>query len=463
MDGFKRKITHSLQFKLSVWLSTVILLIAVATGIFSLQSAFDEANELQDDQLKQVAALINRHYLPAAQAKAHENIPGSDPQSRYIVQTLPQPGGNAPSSTDVILALPADLPDGLQTVTVGNDAWRLFVRTMDAGSRIAVGQPTAEREEIAQNSALRTLTSMAFLIPVLLVLAGVLIRQIFKPLKQLAADLDCRTEWDLRAVSDTRVPSEVRPFVVAINQLLSRVARSTAVQRRFVADAAHELRSPLTALSLQAERLETSDMSNEARERLGSLQSGLIRTRALLNQLLASARAHEVSEAVVTTVSMQQVLRQVLEDLMPLAEAKQIDLGVLGEPDAWISAHEVDLKTLIKNLVDNAIRYTPAGGWVDISVQTTPNHVILQVDDNGPGIAEHDRERVFDPFYRVLGNDEAGSGLGLSIVKTIAVRIGAKISLSESDADEHTSGLRVTVMFPVAHSDPHSLHSSPPM
>ena len=454
MDGFQRKVTQSLQFKLSVWLSSAILLIALAAGFFSLKSAIGDANELQDDQLKHVASLINRHYLPIAQAEAQKNVPDTDPHSRFIVQRLPARGAAAPASTAGSLALPADLPDGIQTVTVGHDTWRLFVRTLDTETRVVIGQPTTDREEITQDIALRTLMPFMVLLPLLLLLSGVLIRQIFKPLKQLTADLDRRAEQDLRAVSDAHVPSEIRPFVMAINHLLSRVAQSMALQRRFVANAAHELRSPLTALSLQAERLEAADMSAEARERLGALQNGLDRTRALLNQLLALARAQETAEPAVAAVSIRQVFRQVLEDSMPLAEARHIDLGVVGDADAWVAAHEVDLKILIKNLVDNAIRYTPIGGRVDVSVQTSPNHVTLQVDDTGPGIPEHERERVFDPFYRVLGNDEAGSGLGLSIVKTIAARLGAAISLGQSGANDNISGLRVTVKLPAIHAGP---------
>ena len=449
MDGFQGKVKHSLQFRLSVWLSLVIFGVALAAGIFSFVSAFQEANELQDDQLRQIAALINRHHLPVMQAEAQKSAADTDPESRVIVQILPRAGTNALPSSDGILALPADLPDGIQTVLVGNEAWRLFVRPLDSGYRIVVGQQTAVRDEVARDSALRTLMPFAILIPVLLLLVGNLIRRMFKPLRQLAADLDRRPQHDLRDVGDTGVPSEIRPFVVAINRLLSRVAQSVSLQRRFVADAAHELRSPLTALSLQAERLEAADLSAQARERLGTLQNGLQRTRLLLDQLLTLARVQQPVNAAVADISVQHVFRQVLEDLLPLANAKRIDLGVVGESDAEIAVAEIDLKTLVKNLVENALRYTPDGGRVDLSVQTSPGRVILQVSDTGPGIPEDERERVFDPFYRVLGNDEAGSGLGLSIVKTIAERAGATVSLAHSGGKANAPGLRVIVIFAV--------------
>jgi two-component system OmpR family sensor kinase len=445
MDGLQRKINQSLQYQLSAWLSLVILAIALAGGAFSFISAFNEANELQDDQLRQVAALINRQYLPPASAEVQEAIPGADSDSRVIVQTLGQAVRRTSASAGEGLALPTDLPDGIQTLTLRNEPWRLFIKTLDTGLRVAVAQQTAVRDEIARDSALRTVMPFVVLIPILIFVVGFLIRQMFKPVKRLALDLDRRSEQDLGELSATHLPSELLPFVAAINHLLSRVARSVALQRRFVADAAHELRSPLTALSLQAERLEAADMSAQARQRLDTLKSGLQRTRVLLDQLLTLAHAQQPSNDKVATASLQRIIRQVLEDLVPLAESKNIDLGVLNNADASLAVREVDLKTLVKNLVDNAIRYTPNGGRIDLSVTVNASQVRLQVDDTGPGIPEQERERVFDPFYRALGNDEVGSGLGLSIVKTIAERIGASVVLGV--ASSSPPGLSVVVTF----------------
>lgn len=451
MDDFQvtAKSGKSLQFKLSMWLLFVIFGFALAAGAISFVIAFQEANELQDDQLTQVAALIDQNHLPISPAEVRPKAPTVDSESLIIIQTLPGPGVQQSASTRKTLALPSGLADGLQTVMVHDEQWRLFVTTVDNGPRIAVGQRTAVRDEIALDGALSTLVPFMLLIPVLLLLVGDLIRRMFKPVRQLASDLDHRSEQDLHEVSEARLPSEIRPFVMAINRLLGRVTRSMALQRRFVADAAHELRSPLTALSLQAERLEAADMSGDARERLGTLQQGLRRARALVDQLLTLARVQEPVTGKTTQVPIQPVLREVLEDLMPLAQAKQIDLGVVGQARAVVFVQRDDLKTLLRNLVENAVRYTPRGGRVDVSVHASPGQVVLQVDDTGPGIPENERERVFDPFYRILGNDEAGSGLGLSIVKTIAGRLGAEISLGDVATQGGTSGLRVKVTLPV--------------
>ena len=438
---------QSLQFRLSLWLALIIFGVALAAGAFSFLVAFEEANELQDGQLIQVAALVNHHQIGEIELTPKTGTQGTDSEMRVILQSLPSPGATAPSIAPDALDLSANLPDGMQTVTINSETWRVVVKTLDTGSRIAVSQQTKVRDEIARNSALSTLMPFVILIPILLLLVSDSIRQMFKPLKRLALNLDQRTEQDLRQVSDANLPSEIHPFVVAINRLLARVAQSVSVQRRFVADAAHELRSPLTALSLQAEQLEAADMSALARERLVTLRSGLKRTQLLLNQLLAFARAQQATGSNGPLISLQHVFRQVLEDLMPLAEAKQIDLGVVGKVDAHLGVADTDLKTLVKNLVENAIRYTPPRGKVDLSVQSSASEVCLIVEDTGPGIPEHERQRVFDPFYRVLVHDEEGSGLGLSIVKAIADRVGATVSLESNTGQIAGSGLRVKVTF----------------
>jgi two-component system OmpR family sensor kinase len=337
------------------------------------------------------------------------------------------------------------LKEELQTVVVGQEQWRVFVKTNARGVRVAVGQQTAVRDAAARANAMRTLMPILFLVPVLVLLVTVLVRQMFQPLKALSAELGRRPEHDLGQLSRAGLPSEVWPFVVEINELLARIGRSMSTQRRFIADAAHELRSPLTAMSLQAERLGATEMPQEARARLSALISGLRRTRVLLDQMLMLARIQEPTRVGMETVSLDQVIREVLEDMVALAEEKNIDLGVVGDVDARVRAQLVDLKVLVKNLVDNAIRYTPEGGRVDITVEQVNGSVTLQVDDTGPGIAPEERERVFDPFYRVLGNGEIGSGLGLAITRTVAESMGASIELRA--ATPSGSGLRALVKF----------------
>jgi two-component system OmpR family sensor kinase len=395
---------------------------------------------LQDDQLRQTAALLQRQLLSAPPTEV-AGPPDADPESRLIV--LASRPHEAWNPEEVAPGLRPDLPDGLQTVAIGGAPWRLFVSTHERGLRVAIGQQTTVRDEIANKSALRTVAPLLSLVLLLPLLAGYLIRKMLHPLKIMAADLEWRSEPVWQEIAAGAVPSEIRPFVVAIKRLLARVAQSVAAQRRFLADAAHELRSPLTALSLQAELLEAAEMPEEARMRLAALRRGIGRTRNLLDQLLALARAQsQTGEA--RPVRVICVIRQVLEDLMPLAEAKHMDIGVVRQDDVVVQASEMDLTILVRNLIDNAIRYTPEGGKIDLAVEAGADGAVFRVDDTGAGIPPDQRERVFDPFYRALGTDEVGSGLGLSIVKTIADRIGAGVSLGQSGS----GGLQVAVSIP---------------
>ena len=448
MDGFKKRLNESVQLKLSVTLSVAILVVAVVAGVFSFLSAFDEAHELQDDVLRQVAQLVDWQRLPSFPSVADGRVKDGDEEARVIVQRL----GDGDSSTIGVdsggpLKLPPTLADGLHSLDVGGEAFRVLVRTTAVGERIAVAQESSFRNEIARDGALRTVMPFLILVPVLLLVVADLVRKMFRPIAAVSAEIDERAEQELHPIDDGALPMEVRPFAVAINRLLGRVAQAMDDQRRFVADAAHELRSPLTALSLQAERLQDAQMSVPARERLAVLREGSERGRNLRDQLLKLAKAQSVAESATSPVSLQGVFRRVLEDLMPLAEAKRIDIGSEGEQDAQVWGGELDMIALVKNLVDNAIRYTPVGGRVDLSVSTVEGRAALCIEDTGPGIAVSERERVFDPFYRTLGSEQIGSGLGLSIVKAISDRIGAAIRLRFSD-EVTPSGLRVTVLFP---------------
>ena len=277
MAGYREQLKESLQVRLSFWVSVSIIGMALIAGAISFWTVFREAHELQDETLRQLAASYDEHHLPFPDTVNPRGLTDEQAEARVIVQylqdsapTRDETGGNMP------LALPASLADGLQTLELGRTSYRLFVKTLAPRVRIAVAQETAARNEIASDSALHTLLPFLLLVPVMLVLVSGIVHRMFRPIAVITGEINRRGEQDLYPLVLEPLPIEVRPFGAAINQLLSRIAGSMEAWRRFVADAAHELRSPLTAISLQAEHLAGAPMSDEARERLEALKKGTL-------------------------------------------------------------------------------------------------------------------------------------------------------------------------------------------
>ena len=436
----------SLQYRLSASISLAVVAVAAIAAGFTFAASWRDAHLAQDKQLRQTAHLIGRVQTRPLTLAARQRINGIGREERIVVRFLGEAGAEGHAARDGPPRIPDRLPDGVQTIPIGAESWRVFVMTGQDGMRIAVAQQTTVRDAVAVRSALRSLLPFALLAPVLVLLVGLLIRKLFRPMRKLAVETRQRSGDDLSQLDPSGLPDEVQPFVAEINRLLMRVERVVDGQRRFVADAAHELRSPLTAMSLQAERLAAAEMPAEARRRMLALTEGLQRTRIMLDQLLALARSQQGGGEPPSRVSLQQAIRLVIEDLYPLAEERGIDLGVVGSDDACVAIQPLDLLMLVKNLVDNAIRYSPRGGRVDVQVLAGNGPVEFLVEDTGPGIPEGERERVFDAFYRVLGNgQEGGSGLGLAIVKAVADKAGATVTLAQAPARQ---GLRVLVRFP---------------
>ncbi len=441
MDGFKGRLKNSLQIQLICGLSTAIGVVAIAAGMVSYVASFHEANEMHDALLRQVAALANHQSILVSDLNnATIDANELELENRIILQSLTNPTTNVST-----LPLAPTLPDGLQTIRFEKKSYRVFIKTRPDGERIAISQDVDIRDEIARDSAMRSVLPFLTLIPILIWVIVKIVRQMLKPIAELASEIDARRYQELHPLSVPSLSVEISPFVTAINRLLDRVNQASTAQRRFLADAAHELRSPLTALSLQAERLGAAEMSLQAKERLKTLRQGIVRARHLLEQLLSLARAQGNTPAPTSKVSVQAIYCRVLEDLMPLAEAKGIDIGVANSFDVTLLIQELDLVMIIKNLLDNAIRYTPYGGRVDLFLTETAQHVVITVEDNGVGIPMLERDRVLDPFYRLLGVDQTGSGLGLSIVKTVVGRLNGRIELAHSN--QFSQGLKVSVLL----------------
>jgi len=428
---------RSLRARLFVGMTAVIVLAGCAGGTFAYFWAFDETIEMQDSILIQIASVIRGGGLDNGQL-----LRGGDEDAEVVIIEL----GTAPRGSPEDRQL-FSLQDGLRVASRNGHPIRVLLRTRPDGSRFAVAQRTAIRDEIAQELALRTLVPIAALVPCLMLITALVIAGSLRPVVQLARDLDTRPADDMRELPVKGTPSELHPFIASINGLLERIRLLLDQQRRFIADAAHELRTPITALSLQAENLEPVPLSAEGRDRLASLREGMRRTKHLLDQLLALARQETTLTETAEPIALDQLAKEVVADLLPEAARGSVDLGfALVEPIvAW--GQPVMIRTVMRNLIDNAVRFTPSGGHVDIGIYREGGAAVLQVEDTGPGIPAGDLDRIFEPFFRGSRPAEDGAGLGLSIVKRIVERLHGSVLL-ENRSDAGETGLRATVRFP---------------
>lgn len=422
MHHFIQTLKQSLQVRISIALILMFLPLSIIAGAFSYYQTYHEAEELQDDLLRQTAAYINPKTTDYTQIGSENHI---------LIQTFGQ---------EDTVPLSDTLGEGFHTIKGvvddddddDDDEYRAYVHQTPQG-KIAVLQETEYRDDLAATAAYQSVLPLLIALPLMILLTVWITYRAMRPVKTLSASLGKRRSDDLSPLDGEGVPSEMQGFVTAINQLLQRTGENIRRQQRFIADAAHELRSPLTALSLQAERLTKLPQSDEAREQTGLILQSIQRNRHLLEQLLTHARAQgSETQRNLTDISLQAQFRRVLQELMPLALNKQQDIGVAVENDLRIRADDTEIYTLIKTFTDNAIRYTPAGGRIDIGFNETPTTIAIWVEDDGPGIPAAERSRVTDAFYRILGTEQQGTGLGLSIADAIAKRYGGKLILADS-------------------------------
>jgi two-component system OmpR family sensor kinase len=264
----------------------------------------------------------------------------------------------------------------------------------------------------------------------------------------VAAEVQSRDAATLSPVSDAGLPEEILPLTHALNDLLSRLDHAINAQRTFVADAAHELRTPLTALKLQIQLAERASGDMERNAAFSDLKQGLDRAVRLVQQLLTLARQERADlDRTSQPVDLAALARSAIADFVFTAHAKRIDLGIAHADAAMVSGDAEALRIMLNNLIDNAIRYSPEGGRIDVSVHAGENGASITVQDTGPGIPDSDLERVFDRFYRSAGAETSGSGLGLAIVKRIADIHHAEVKFIKT-----ADGLRVIVTIPHATS-----------
>lgn len=435
---------NSIRRKLLAWLLAAVLVAGLAAALGVYRQARAELDEVFDYHLRQMALSLRDGSFGLSSVDPGEIASEFD----FSIQIWSRDGVRLYfSQPNAVLPNRAYL--GYANVETGDGSWRVF-GIQDRGTTIQVAQPMRIRDRLAAGSALRTLLPFLLLLPVLGFAVWFTVGRELAPLEAVARAVRERNAGALEPLPDAQLPEEVGPLVKALNDLLARLGRALTVQRDFVADAAHELRTPLAALRLQMQLAERADGEIARAEAFAALRGGLERATRMVEQLLTLARQEpDAATPRREAVDLAALVRSVVADRSLIAEARGLDLGVAAAEPLTVHGDPDGLRIALSNLVDNALRFTPRGGRIDVAVRGAGTRALLEVVDNGPGIPPQERERVFDRFYRRAagdGSDGSGSGLGLAIVREIARRHGARVTLDDAPSG---SGLAARLDIPL--------------
>lgn len=435
---------HSLRTRL-LWLLLVIIAVtALVQASVAYRTARSEADEIFDYHMRQTALSL-RSGLPQQPSLADDNDEDQDESYDFVVQVWTTDGMRVFQSARA--AIPRRETMGFSDIQVRGTTYRVLT-VQSAAQVIQVAQDMAVRREMARSLALRTVWPIVFMAPLSMLLVWWVVSSSLAPVQRVRRQLAARQADDLDEVSEADLPDEIQPLVHELNLLFSRVRQAFDAQKSFVADAAHELRSPLAALKLQVQGLQRAPDDGTRELAVARLHAGIDRATRLVEQLLELAR-HQAGTAggqALQTVVLSDLARQAVADIAGAARSRRIDIGMPRADEGAFPGHPDAARILVRNLLDNAVKYTPDGGTVDVEVQRKGDDWLLEVHDSGPGIQEADRERVLDRFYRVAGSQATGSGLGLAIVKSIADIHGATLTF---DRSARLGGLHVRVLFAV--------------
>ena len=459
---------RSIERSLLAWVIGALSLGSVLVVLVSYLLTLEEMNEVFDAGLRNIAeAVSSYHRGRAADGDRPFTLSPSDEseQDSEIVTVTWTPSGRRVHASDTSVDVPFSGKEGLARVTIGKEEWIVYTDVRAAGVSQAAQRASARRE-MAGGAAAKVLPPMLVLVLLVGILLVFALRRGLRPLDIAARHVAARSAHALDPIGAEQVPKELDPLVASINGLIERLSLAFSAQRRFVADAAHELRTPLTALRLQVQILKLSTRQHDRDSAVEDLEAAVDRSQHLVEQLLQVARSEPDGQQFRSdAVDLGELVQAVVEALCVRAEHAGLDLGASLAKGVVVSGDREQLTILLSNLVENALRYTPQGGVVDVQVESPQGRPTLRVIDNGPGIPEADRRRVFDRFYRgadaqARSRDGGGSGLGLSIVQSIASRHGASVSLHTAPSG---AGLEVRVVFAQAQAggpdDPASARS----
>lgn len=442
MFHVKRKL--SLRARLVLLALAAVAAVWLATAWLTYRDAREEFDELLDAHLAQAASLLVAQVGHELDELELEHA-GDGHHARKVAFQIWEDGElrlHSPSAPNEPLA---ERKQGFSEREIDGRRWRVY-STRDAGRHIQihVGERLDIRDKLAVELAENLLRPLLFGLPILAVLIWLAVRQGLRPLGSLAAEVAAREPGNLAPIEIGANPAETRPLIERLNALFARLGRSLEQERRFTADAAHELRTPLAGIRAQAQVALGAGDAAERDRALHNAIAGCDRATHLVEQLLTLARIDAAAQAPLETVALRELARDCLADLAPQALAKDVELELADGEEQRIAGHAIWLRILLRNLLDNAVRYSSQGGSVRVEIGREQNRPALWVIDSGPGIAEAERAQVRERFYRVLGAGEAGSGLGLSIVQRIAEVHGAELRLLPGDGGR---GLKAGIVF----------------
>ncbi|QAU33352.1 ATP-binding protein [Janthinobacterium sp. 17J80-10] len=433
---------RSLRIRLILLLGVAIVAASAVQFTTSFRTAMSQADKLFDYHMQQMALALQDS--PFQQEQWYSSPHDNDNAFEFVIQIWTEDGVRVYQSRRYS-SLPNQGVLGYSNVTLDNGDWRVF-GVRNETRMIQVAQKLEARRSRAISLAMKALWPS---IPVLLLLLGVVwwvVTSALAPLDRIGRDLANRNADSLAPVDATGVPQEVSRLVAEVNSLMGRMVQALQAQKRFVDDAAHELRSLLTALTLQVKTLSRARDDAARAQAITRLQGGVDRASHLMEQLLVLARQDPLSESAPgALVSIADCVEQAADEMTPLALSRQIELHYGTLPNTRVRGDVESLRMLVRNLLDNAIRYTPVSGQVRVKLAVDDAHAVLAIEDSGSGIPAENRDRIFDRFYRVPGTNVSGSGLGLAIVKAIADRYHASVELGQAAL----GGLAIQVRFPL--------------
>jgi signal transduction histidine kinase len=416
----------------------------------SYLTTLEEMNEVFDDNLRQVAMAVASHHRMSAGSEValtrDELPPLASLYDQYgdfdYVTLVWTRDGALRYVSDPAVSLPFTPVAGLARVDAGSERWHVYTLVLPSGV-VQAAQRASARRALAGESASQVLTIALMLALVTAVMLAVALRRGLRPLDAAADDVARRSAVSLAPIEERGTPLEIHPLIRAINGLMRRLSQAFDAQRRFVADAAHELRSPVAALRLQLQRLERARDDAQRAEAAAELRAGVDRSQRLIEQLLNLSRVEPDAPARLEPVDLGDLARAVVAARSIEADERGIDLGAEAGDGIVVQADRAELEMVLENLVGNALRH--ASGRIDVRAAVLSGRPALQVIDDGPGVPEADRERVFDRFHRgETSRGTVGSGLGLAIVRAVCERHGATVTLHTGPWER---GLEARVLF----------------